>query len=138
MSGRRAKFFPKSKKTGYSSPEFLQNKVYSVVYCIVFPGLVTTPFHIVVCCCSWNEQWKILSFLSQIFLEINLIYRKCDVSFKKNLFRTKFKNIQLNFAQIICIESTHSYMQVSSLSSVLHVQDADNKLGQTLWQHPKQ
>ncbi len=47
----------------------------------------------------------------------NLIYRKCDVSCKKPYdFRTKFKNIQLNFAQIICIKSFHSFIQVLSLA----------------------
>ena len=98
----------------------------------VFPGLVTAPYHTVfVAADRKNSGRKILSRNSTFFRNTrfcpschrfslklrNLIYRKCDVSCKKPYdFRTKFKNIQLNFAQIICIKSFHSFIQVLSLA----------------------
>jgi hypothetical protein len=69
MSGRR-EVFPESKKIGFSSPEFIQKKVYSVQYCISWLGYGPLPH----------------SGLSQIFLEINSNLQEMrDVSFKKTL-----------------------------------------------------
>ncbi len=55
MTGRR-EVFPDSKKIGFSSPEFIQKKVYSVQFCISWLGYGPLPHG--GCSCSWKEQWK--------------------------------------------------------------------------------